>query len=195
MCKSMLEVKYRNTDELIPYARNARTHSESQIAQIAASIKEFGFNNPILLDGDNGVIAGHGRLLAAQKLGLKQVPCIELSHLTETQKKAYILADNKIALNSGWDFDTLSIELEDLKLNDINVELTGFNLEEIEGLQDPLSALDEEDFSNLGGDQKDIFNVTFSFNKEDEDLIKNFITDKGKPFITDLITREAKKNA
>lgn len=191
----MLEVKYRNTDELIPYARNARTHSESQIAQIASSIKEFGFNNPILLDGDNGVIAGHGRLLAAQKLGLKQVPCIELSHLTETQKKAYILADNKIALNSGWDFDTLSIELEDLKLNDINVELTGFNLEEIEGLQDPLSALDEEDFSNLGGDQKDIFNVTFSFNKEDEDLIKNFITDKGKPFITDLITREAKKNA
>lgn len=191
----MLEVKYRNTDELIPYARNARTHSESQIAQIAASIKEFGFNNPILLDGDNGVIAGHGRLMAAQKLGLKQVPCIELSHLTETQKKAYILADNKIALNSGWDFDTLSIELEDLKLNDINVELTGFNLEEIEGLQDPLSALDEEDFSNLGGDQKDIFNVTFSFNKEDEDLIKNFITDKGKPFITDLITREAKKNA
>lgn len=191
----MLEVKYRNTDELIPYARNARTHSESQIAQIAASIKEFGFNNPILLDGDNGVIAGHGRLLAAQKLGLKQVPCIELSHLTETQKKAYILADNKIALNSGWDFDTLSIELEDLKLNDINVELTGFNLEEIEGLQDPLSALDEEDFSNLGGDQKDIFNVTFSFNKEDEALIKNFITNKGKPFITDLITQEAKKNA
>ena len=191
----MLEVKYRNTDELIPYARNARTHSESQIAQIAASIKEFGFNNPILLDGDNGVIAGHGRLLAAQKLGLKQVPCIELSHLTETQKKDYILADNKIALNSGWDFDTLSIELEDLKLNDINVELTGFNLEEIEGLQDPLSALDEEDFSNLGGDQKDIFNVTFSFNKEDEALIKNFITNKGKPFITDLITQEAKKNA
>ena len=191
----MLEVKYRNTDELIPYARNARTHSESQIAQIAASIKEFGFNNPILLDGENGVIAGHGRLLAAQKLGLKQVPCIELSHLTETQKKAYILADNKIALNSGWDFDTLSIEFEDLKLNDFKIELTGFNLEEIEGLQDPLSALDEEDFSNLAGDQKDIFNVTFSFNKEDEGLIKNFITQKGKPFITDLITREAKKNA
>ena len=191
----MLEVKYRNTDELIPYARNARTHSESQIAQIAASIKEFGFNNPILLDGENGVIAGHGRLLAAQKLGLKQVPCIELSHLSETQKKAYILADNKIALNSGWDFDTLSIELEDLKLNDFKIELTGFNLEEIEGLQDPLSALDEDDSSNLNTDQKDIFNVTFSFNKEDEDLIKNFITEKGKPFITDLITREAKKNA
>ena len=191
----MLEVKYRNTDELIPYARNARTHSESQIAQIAASIKEFGFNNPILLDGENGVISGHGRLLAAQKLGLKQVPCIELSHLSETQKKAYILADNKIALNSGWDFDTLSIELEDLKLNDFKIELTGFNLEEIEGLQDPLSALDEDDFSNLNTDQKDIFNVTFSFNKEDEDLIKNFITEKGKPFITDLITREAKKNA
>ena len=99
----MLEIVNKSTEELIPYVNNARTHSDEQINQIAGSIKEFGFNNPILLDGENGVVAGHGRLLAAKKLGLKEVPCIELAHLTEAKKRAYILADNKIALNSGWD--------------------------------------------------------------------------------------------
>ena len=105
----MLEVIYRKTSELIPYVNNARTHSDEQVAQIAASIKEFGFNAPILLDGDNGIIAGHGRLMAAKKLGLEQVPCIELKHLSEAQKKAYILADNKLALNAGWDSQLLKI--------------------------------------------------------------------------------------
>ena len=113
----MLTVEYRPLDKLIPYARNARTHSPEQVAQIAASIKEFGFNNPILVDSDNGVIAGHGRLLAAQKLGFDKVPCIELSYLTEAQKRAYILADNKLAENADWDDAFLALELKDLSLD------------------------------------------------------------------------------
>src|SRR5690606_35026758 len=98
-----LHIQYQPTESLIPYARNARTHSDAQVAQIAASIREFGFNNPVLVDGENGIIAGHGRLLAARKLGLDSVPVIELAHLSETQKRAFILADNKLALNAGWD--------------------------------------------------------------------------------------------
>src|SRR5450631_1361574 len=99
---------------LIPYARNARTHSDAQVAQIAASIAEFGFTNPVLVDGEHGVIAGHGRLLAARKLGLTEVPTIELSHLTPAQKRAYILADNRLALSAGWDADMLRVEFSDL---------------------------------------------------------------------------------
>lgn len=98
-----MEVKVKSVDDLIPYARNSRTHSEEQILQIASSIREFGFNNPVLIDQDGGIIAGHGRVLAARKIGINEVPTIELSHLTETQKKAYVIADNKIALNAGWD--------------------------------------------------------------------------------------------
>ena len=98
-----LAVEYRPATALIPYARNARTHSDAQVAEIAASIREFGFTNPILVDGDNGIIAGHGRLLAARKLGLAEVPVIELAGLSEAQKRAYVIADNKLALNAGWD--------------------------------------------------------------------------------------------
>src|SRR5450755_1657387 len=100
---------------LIPYARNARTHSDAQVAQIAASIREFGFTNPILVDGEHGVIAGHGRLLAARKLGMTEVPTIELGHLSPAQRRAYALADNRLALNAGWDEDMLRIELGDLQ--------------------------------------------------------------------------------
>lgn len=125
--QNKLQVTYRPTADLIPYVNNARTHSPEQVAQIAASIKEFGFNNPILLDGANGVIAGHGRLLAAQKLGLEQVPCIDLTFATEAQKKAYILADNRLAENAGWDDKLLAIEMEDLKLADIDLSLLGFD--------------------------------------------------------------------
>jgi len=107
-----LEIIYRSTTELIPYARNSRTHSDEQVAQIMASIREFGFTNPVLTDGENGIIAGHGRIMAAQRMSLEQVPTIELSHLTEAQKKAYIIADNKLALNSGWDDEMLAIEIQ-----------------------------------------------------------------------------------
>jgi DNA modification methylase len=120
---------------LIPYARNSRTHSDAQVSQIAASIKEFGFTNPILIDETGGIIAGHGRVLAAQKLKLKTVPAITLSHLSETQRKAYIIADNKLALNAGWDDEMLRLEFSELEQAGFDLELTGFSLDEIEDLQ------------------------------------------------------------
>jgi ParB-like chromosome segregation protein Spo0J len=126
--------------ELIPYARNARTHSDAQVAQIAASIREFGFTNPVLIDGKRGVIAGHGRLLAARKLGMATVPAIELAHLTAAQKRAYILADNKLALNAGWDDGLLAIELGELKLEGFDLGLTGFDAQEIGSLLDEAAA-------------------------------------------------------
>jgi DNA modification methylase len=119
---------------LIPYANNARTHSDAQVAQIAASIREFGFTNPVLTSDDNTIIAGHGRVMAARKLGLTRVPVIRLSHLSETQRKAYILADNKLALNAGWDDNLLSIELADLKDLGFDTDLTGFSADEIAAL-------------------------------------------------------------
>jgi DNA modification methylase len=121
--------------DLTPYARNSRTHSDEQIAQIAASIKEFGWTNPILIDGEKGIIAGHGRLKAAMRLGLEEIPAIELSHLTEIQKKALIIADNKLALNAGWDNELLSLELEELELEGLDLSLTGFGEEEISALK------------------------------------------------------------
>src|SRR5712691_10103147 len=117
-------------DKLIPFARNPRTHSDAQVAQIAASIAEFGFNNPILVDTKNGIIAGHGRLLAARKLQLSEVPVIILDHLTDAQKRAYIIADNQLALNAGWDED-LRASLRLYKQEDFNVRLIGFDDEEL----------------------------------------------------------------
>jgi site-specific DNA-methyltransferase (adenine-specific) len=131
------QIKWESVDKLIPYAKNARTHSDEQVAQIAGSIKEFGFNNPILVDKDNSVIAGHGRLMAARKLGMDKVPVVELQHLTESQRKAYVLADNRIALNSGWDTSMLSLELQDLK-DDIDLSLLGFDPDELDALLNPI---------------------------------------------------------
>ena len=140
-----MQVSQTSLSELIPYINNSRTHSDQQVSQIAASIKEFGFNNPILIDGDNGIIAGHGRVLAAQKLELEKVPTIELSHLTETQRKAYIIADNKLALNADWDMEMLSLEMGGLDQDGFDLSLIGFNEDELanifvettEGLTDP----------------------------------------------------------
>jgi DNA modification methylase len=126
-----LHVEYRSLDALIPYARNPRTHTEAQIAKIAASIVEFGWTNPILVDGANGIIAGHGRLAAARKLGLTEVPVIELAHLTEAQKRAYILADNRLALDAGWDEEMLAVELAELREAGFDLDLTGFTEDEI----------------------------------------------------------------
>lgn len=117
-------------DDLIPYARNARVHSKEQINRIASSIKEFGFINPVIIDKDGGIIAGHGRVEAAKKLNLKNVPCVLIEHLTETQKKAYILADNKLALDAEWDEEILKIELEELSIENFNVDLSGANFQE-----------------------------------------------------------------
>ena len=132
--KTSLSVSYIDTKKLIPYVNNARVHDDYQINQIAASISEFGFNNPILTDGKNGVVAGHGRLAAAMKLGLREVPVIELSHLSESQKKAYILADNRISENARWDQSLLKIEIKDLESQGVNLDLLGFSDEEMEEL-------------------------------------------------------------
>jgi site-specific DNA-methyltransferase (adenine-specific) len=129
-----MKIEQLPTDALIPYARNTRTHSEAQVAQIAGSIREFGFTNPVLIDGENGIIAGHGRVLAAQKLGLGKVPCIRLSYLTDTQRRAYIIADNKLALNAGWDEELLGLELADLREDGFDLELTGFDGDELANL-------------------------------------------------------------
>ncbi|MBL8566276.1 MAG: site-specific DNA-methyltransferase [Hyphomicrobiaceae bacterium] len=119
---------------LKPYAGNARTHSKKQIQQIARSIERFGFTNPVLIDDANGIIAGHGRVLAAKLIGLEQVPCLRLSHLTETEKRAYVLADNKLALNAGWDKELLAIELQGLIEADYQVEVTGFSIGEVDAV-------------------------------------------------------------
>jgi ParB-like chromosome segregation protein Spo0J len=139
------EISLRQVAALVPYARNSRTHSDAQVAQIAASIREFGWTNPVLIDGADGIIAGHGRLLAARKLGLTEVPCIVLDHLSETQKRALVIADNKLALNAGWDSEMLGLELQELAAEDFDMGLVGFTDDELaallaektEGLTDP----------------------------------------------------------
>lgn len=141
MQKQDLKVVYRDVSELIPYARNARTHSDEQIERIAASIKEFGWTNPILIDGESGIIAGHGRVLAARKLGLEKVPTIELSGLTESQKRAYIIADNRLALDAGWDEEMLKLEFAELEKEGFELSKTGFSDEEI---REMMADLDRE---------------------------------------------------
>lgn len=142
------EMQYYLADvsELIPYVRNARTHSEAQVAQIAASIREFGFLSPILVAEDNTILAGHGRLAAALKLGLKKVPCVKENHLTETQKRAYIIADNKLSLNAGWDNELLAVELSELEGADFNLDLLGFDEAELSSIFDADKDVSDDDF-------------------------------------------------
>ncbi len=137
-------IEMKSVDELIPYNKNARMHSDAQVAQIAASIIEFGFTNPVLIDGEKGIIAGHGRLMAAKKLGLKKVPVVILDHLSEMQKKAYIIADNKLAENASWNEEILARELADLKENDFDLDLIGFEDQELEKIFSSLYDKDED---------------------------------------------------
>lgn len=153
------------TDSLIPYARNSRTHSDEQVVQIAASIKEFGFLNPIIIDGDRGIIAGHGRVMAAQKLGLKELPCIEASHLSDTQRRAYIIADNKLALNAGWDDEMLRIELDELGDMGFDLELTGFSLDDIASLFD---GSEQEDTEPTEQPYAETFSIVVECESEEE---------------------------
>jgi DNA modification methylase len=144
---SLPEIVSRKVADLIPYARNSRTHSDAQVAQIAASVREFGWTNPVLVDGENGIIAGHGRILAARKLGMEEVPCIELAGLSDTQRRAYIIADNKLALNAGWDDELLAIEFAELADAGFDNLLTGFTQDEIDALtpeQIPEGLTDED---------------------------------------------------
>lgn len=134
---SKLSITYRQVADLIPYARNSRTHSDEQVAQLAASIREFGWTNPVLVDGENGLIAGHGRVLAARKLGLTEVPVIELGHMTEAQRRAYVIADNQLAANAGWDLDLLKVEVADLSEMGFDLGLIGFDDNFLTGLLTP----------------------------------------------------------
>jgi len=175
-----LEVTYVATTDLIPYANNARSHSDQQVAQVAASIKEFGFNNPILIDEHNGVIAGHGRLAAAQKLNMKTVPTILLEGLSEAQRKAYVIADNKLTENSRWDFDLLSLEIEQLKDLDFDVALLGFSEVELDGISaeeidmSVLDELDDEEVDVFEGDVKRAIQIEFESEhyEQAQELIK-----------------------
>jgi ParB family chromosome partitioning protein len=165
-----MQITQRKTADLIPYVNNARTHSEQQVLQIAASIKEFGFNSPVLVDGENGIIAGHGRVMAAKKLNLDEVPTIELKHLTKTQKKAYILADNRLALNSGWDNDLLALELGELSDDGFDLDLLGFDVDElgIDGFE-----ADEVEMPELrSGDKEPFQQMTFTLHDEQVEQIK-----------------------
>jgi len=149
-----LNVEYRKVEALIPYARNPRTHSEAQVAKIAASIVEFGWTNPVLVDGENGVIAGHGRLAAARKLGLDAVPVIELSHLSPNQKRAYVISDNRLALEAGWDEEMLALELADLTEAGFDLALTGFDDVELDTLFGAPNAADAADSDSEGADEE-----------------------------------------
>jgi DNA modification methylase len=142
-----IAVKYRKVEDLIPYVNNSRKHSDEQVAQIASSIKEFGWTNPILIDGTNSIIAGHGRLMAARKLKMEEVPTIELSHLTDTQRKALVIADNKLALNADWDINLLTIELDELLKDGFALDILGFNADELNALLEPeqVEGLTDED--------------------------------------------------
>jgi ParB family chromosome partitioning protein len=164
-----LQIEQTATTDLIPYVSNSRTHSEGQVAQIAASIKEFGFNNPILVDKEKGIIAGHGRVLAARKLGMDKVPTVELSHLTETQRKAYIIADNKLALNADWDFELLGLEMGDLQDEGFDLDLVGFDSDEIAAMfPDPLS-----EYPNLpDGDKGSFQQMTFTLHNEQVEQVE-----------------------
>lgn len=158
----MINIKFKEiaVAQLIPYANNSRTHSDEQIAQIAASIKEFGFTNPVLVGEDKVIVAGHGRLLAAQKLRLKTVPCMVISGLSETQRKALVLADNRLALSAGWDNEMLALEIQALQADGYDLALTGFQEDELakflasgtEGECDPdeVGELPEEPIAKLG---------------------------------------------
>ena len=173
-----MKIEYKDINDLIPYVNNARTHSEEQINQIASSIKEFGFTNPVLIDKNDGLIAGHGRIMGAKKLGLKEVPTITLDNLTEAQKKAYIIADNKIALNAGWDEELLKIELQSLQEMDFDYSDLGFDfdfdfdMEEISEDEDyscknkEIDADDYEDIMELK------FKLTFSEYEEAREKLK-----------------------
>ena len=139
-----IKTETRAIGALIPFARNSRTHSDEQVAQIAASIREFGWTNPILVDGDNGIIAGHGRLAAARKLGITEVPVVVLDHLTDAQKRALVIVDNKLALNAGWDDELLAIELHELNAADFDMALIGFDASELSSAMN-LDSLIEQD--------------------------------------------------
>jgi ParB-like chromosome segregation protein Spo0J len=169
-------IKTAQVADLIPYARNSRTHSDEQVTQIAASIKEFGFLNPVIVDGENGIIAGHGRVMAAKKLGMTELPAVEASHLTDAQRRAYIIADNKLALNAGWDDEMLRVEFAELTEAGFDLDLTGFSLDEIGALGfDNDSALDQMPLLP-DGDKEPYQQKTFILHDEQAAVVDDAVT-------------------
>ena len=172
------KVERRKVSDLLPYARNSRTHSDAQVAQIAASIREWGWTMPILVDEAGNVIAGHGRIMAAQKLGIQDVPCMTASGWSEAKRRAYVIADNKLALNAGWDNEMLAVEFSDLKEMGFDLELTGFEAAEIDALLDDDSSEDD-----TLPDQKELhatFEVAVECKDETEqETVFNILTKEG----------------
>jgi hypothetical protein len=169
-----MEIEIRKTRDLIPYINNARVHDVTQVLQIASSIKEFGFNNPVLIDQENGIIAGHGRVLAAEKLNLYEVPCIVLKDLTEAQKKAYIIADNKLAENSEWNDELLKLEIERLQDFDIDINLLGFTYEHLDKL---LFLNTEGDYPSLNSEDRSQFtDITFYLHYDQAETVKKALS-------------------
>lgn len=160
MIKTIDHFEKVDIEKLVPYVRNSRTHSKEQVLQLRASIREFGFLNPCLIDKDFNVIAGHGRIMAAEEEGIKEVPCIFVEHLTEAQKRAYIIADNKLAMNAGWDEEMLSIELSDLQGADFDLDLLGFDASEIDKLLNGDAEAQEDDFDVDAELEKPTFSKT-----------------------------------
>ena len=165
------KVERRNVADLIPYARNSRTHSDAQVAQIAASIREWGWTMPILVDEAGNVIAGHGRIMAAQKLGLVDVPCMTATGWSEAKRRAYVIADNKLALNSEWDNEALRMEINDLSDDGFDLTLTGFGAEEIAEFQFDADA--ETDMPDLAdGDREPFQQMTFTLHDEQAEQVR-----------------------
>lgn len=181
-----LNIEQREVADLIPYAANSRTHSDTQIAQIAASIKEFGWTNPILIDADDTIIAGHGRLLAARKLGMEEVPVIVLDHLTKAQQKALVIADNQLALNAGWDMDMLKAEIEGLSLDGFDLELLGFSSDELNDILNEIedTSLDSDKYTTK------ITVPIYEITGKKPDLKDLFDTEKAKSLIETIETAE-----
>ena len=189
-----LKIVIKNINDIKEYENNAKEHPDWQIEQIANSIQEFGFNDPIAINGDNQIIEGHGRLLAAKQLGLTEIPCIILTGLTEVQERAYIIAHNKTTMNTDFDLDRLQYELNALKVEGFDLELTGFSEYEVEKLN--YSALDEikendySSFLNEVNKNSATFAVTLQFKKENEKEVTDFIKEKGKDEIIRIILNE-----
>lgn len=189
----MLKIEYFPIKDLIPYENNSRTHSADQVDQVVKSISEFGFTNPILIDENNGIIAGHCRKMAAEKLKLESVPCIRLEGLSEAQRKAYVIADNKLALNAGWDEEMLQIEFESLKELDFNLELTGFWLDEIDEI---LQAADEIDMPEMPTEDPEFQQKTFTFHNDQVAAVEEAISlAKKDPLVDTGINENSNGNA
>lgn len=188
----MLKIKYIATEDLIPYINNSRTHSKAQVDQIIASINEFGFTNPVLIDENQGIIAGHGRVSAAIKIGIDKIPTICLENLTDEQKAAYVIADNKLALNADWDIDVLEKELNDLNTAQFDIKITGFSIEELQSLTDfdftdDIYTPDEEESYNEG-----IIQYVLIFDDEQQQSIWNKFLSKIKQDFPHLPTHSSR---